>query len=1175
MKDSSRRLASCRALFSGQRRLRALRKTNRQPRSVLLAERLEDRTLLTSTLYVDFGDNFPGGTLSTTVGDFDSHVSGANPDMDGPRFADCRIAGCPDFAVGTDLDISVDDSVTAAWRAEVMEYTTRMYEPFDITVVELTAAAQIVNGHSVSAAADLDDISDTLGINEGDAENNDTYIVVGEFLLDGGSYNPASDYGGISTGTDIGGPNANDGTATVHLISGFNDSTDFNGPQIVHEAGHAFGLEHIYRQDTGAPPPLPAPTGVQYDQLHQSEVMSYLGYDTQGGHNFFSRVPTMDGDGNVNVNVLGNSPTPADSILNDVNIGPNPNLTYVTGTGTHDIITVTSTGPGTASVSIQPFQDAAYTTAIDFPGAGTGTTFSYNISTFVPILIDAGGRNDRIVIDGDLGTTVRVRGMQGTDDLVIQTGGASAAYVAGDPNNPDGIDGNPDLVGSVAYGGTTVNFREFEDTSDITIEDATSGSFTSFGSSSDVRLSVTGTGRMVTGQNNGSNILDVVFADATDMAIVGTGGNDDLTIDHSSGMVNGNINFSGGAGVDTLVIEGNAGPAIARETYLVGATQDAGRWVMDPDGSAGVGVTGVLNGDEMIVDFTGLDPVDTSTVAVNFDVFLTGGVDDVRFEDGGLLAGFLSVRVVDVGGTFETFRYTNKTNITIDSLGGNDILTSSDAAVGNGEVSRTLIGNDGDDLFQLGGSTLTAVGGIGNDVYAIVDDSSAATITINEQLGEGSDAVTFAPLATPGQSTDQSGATLATAGGVTVNMAAPGQQKNIEFGVNALPYLNYTSAPPVGVPFMTMDYELEYADVGTMSTHTANFDWGDGNSDAGTVTGSLGMGVVNGSHQFDTVDTFNVLATITDNEGLSTTDLAITDIMQFAILPDPKMPGFTALFVGGTVGIDILEFRQQSPTTIRAHLNSVKLGDFVFDGGIFAFTGSGNDIIAPRTTVTRNLTFEGGGDVDILKGSVGADMLFGQGGKDIIYGREGNDMIEGGDERDHIWGDEGDDTINGGVGNDVIRAGDGNDIVDGGSGNDKLKGENGHDLLLGRGNDDTLVGGKGHDVMFGGSGRDKLNGGKGNDLLLGDASTHDADPVATFSIYDEWVNSAAAIPGRIANIELGGGLNGANILASGITIFDDGKTDVLNGGKGSDWYLAFAIDKQKGFSPLDDFLSVL
>jgi hypothetical protein len=135
-----------------------------------------------------------------------------------------------------------------------MSLVRRFYEPLDITVVELTATAQNVNGHMVQAAANLNEVSDTLGVNEGDAKNNDGYVLVGLISIGASGDNPvffaSNGYGGIATGTDIGSANNNDGSALVLLrpVPGPGGaplySAQFLGDQVAHEAAHTFGLRH-------------------------------------------------------------------------------------------------------------------------------------------------------------------------------------------------------------------------------------------------------------------------------------------------------------------------------------------------------------------------------------------------------------------------------------------------------------------------------------------------------------------------------------------------------------------------------------------------------------------------------------------------------------------------------------------------------------------------------------------------------------------------------------------------------------------------------------------------------------------------------------------------------------------------------------------------------------------
>ncbi|MGI8980394.1 MAG: dockerin type I domain-containing protein [Pirellulaceae bacterium] len=163
----------------------------------------------------------------------------------------------------------------------------------------------------------------------------------------------------------------------------------------------------------------------------------------------------------------------------------------------------------------------------------------------------------------------------------------------------------------------------------------------------------------------------------TQFTFNGNGGDDTFIVNNSSfsdlvnlrTAYNGGTNNAPGAEAsgppgDTLVITGQEtdGGIVARETYLVGDTQDAGTWILDRDGSRGPGASLAGNGDELVVTFTGLEPVDSDTPAAVFDVvYDAGDADSIRVENGGLLNGSQSIRVVDLSGTFETFRFANKT----------------------------------------------------------------------------------------------------------------------------------------------------------------------------------------------------------------------------------------------------------------------------------------------------------------------------------------------------------------------------------------------------------------------------------------------------------------------------------------------------------------------------------
>jgi serralysin len=124
-----------------------------------------------------------------------------------------------------------------------------------------------------------------------------------------------------------------------------------------------------------------------------------------------------------------------------------------------------------------------------------------------------------------------------------------------------------------------------------------------------------------------------------------------------------------------------------------------------------------------------------------------------------------------------------------------------------------------------------------------------------------------------------------------------------------------------------------------------------------------------------------------------------------------------------------------------------------------------------------DLTRQGGGSVNVLTGTDGADIQVGGDGDDWIYGGLGNDQPYGGPGTDGVFGGEGNDILVleaghdagwGGPGNDYIYAGTGNDFLFGGAGYDVLLGEAGSDWLDGAGAQGTV------DYLFGGIGPDNF-----------------------------------------------------------------------------------------------------
>ncbi len=238
---------------------------------------------------------------------------------------------------------------------------------------------------------------------------------------------------------------------------------------------------------------------------------------------------------------------------------------------------------------------------------------------------------------------------------------------------------------------------------------------------------------------DGANAYRIALADFSGAVIVSAaGGADSLTIDNAGGILPLLVTFSGGADSDALIVTGDPGISVAREAYVVGGSQDAGTWTLDPDGMPG-------NGDALTVNFTGLEPVDTDTPSTVFDVVLSAGADDLTIEDGGLLAGANAASVVDHGGTFESFRFANKDTVRISGGDGADRFFVDNLIPAAGLNSLELYGHDvtgtdttddaADDVFIVNHygdpAKLTIDGGAGNNAVThgdrFEDNDSFAT----------------------------------------------------------------------------------------------------------------------------------------------------------------------------------------------------------------------------------------------------------------------------------------------------------------------------------------------------------------------------------------------------------------------------------------------------------------
>jgi hypothetical protein len=976
-------------------------------------------------MYVDFGDRWPGGSLSSTVGALKNTMTAGNPKVDGPDLFDDF---GNQFPANTTFRLR---SFNRSWqgndaqmRSEIMEFTRRMYEPFDITVVELTANFQDVNGFQVRAAANLNEVSDILGLNEAATKNNDTYVFVGEISIGGNQYNPAlSAYGGISTGTDIGLPNNNDGAVLVLLTGLELESSAFLGSQVGHEAGHAFGLLHTFGNFPSNPP---SGSGIDAT-LPESDIMSYRSYDTFGGFNFITRYPMVAGDGNTNKDTLSTPTppapptqrTPADQWLFDASIGPSPLMNYVTGTGAHDVITLTRTG-NDVTVTVEAFEDDGFAVPITVPGT-TVNSYTYTFANDKPtIRIDGGARNDRFVIDASLGVNIDIFGMHGNDELVIDGKNAVNATYTPDTNTAPGLDGNPDRRGTIVLDSMAISFLEFEQgASTISLKDVGTFTFQSPGGADNLEIIDAGAGATsVQGTvDSGLDFIPIVVRNAGTFAI-DVGNNDFFTPDDlvkigsaltAPGLQN--VIVSTGIGADTLEISTSSlGLPVAGGGY----TFNAG----DGDDKLSI-LASALDLPTLGFTYNGGTGNDTLEASLN-SLTLAPGAGSVGFVfNGDIGDDTVTLMTSDLSLPAGAFQFAGDDGNDTFTLSGTSLTllagtTPGITFIGGGEDDQLRLNLTGDVTVPAGSIAFTA--GAGNDLVDIKSGSftmiGGASTGLEVDGGLGDDQLLLTATTTmtlPGNAISFMGADGAdtlrlTAGDINVN-GGPGPASITFDGGMSDDVFTMTATGAINLPAGGIAYSGGDG-LDTLTISAANLTRGAGVGGPGiafdgglghdrlsfTITTNITLNpnsvLFNGGNDNDTlVMTANrlnlALGGLTMNGG-DGNDLLDTTFSTLVSIPSGAGAG--VLFDGGN-GDDRLRITSPADLTLPA-------GSFKFIGGI------GNDrldVNAPNLTLAPGaagpgLSFEAGAGDDRLIVAVGTLTL--PAGGFTFNGGEGNDRLD-------------------------------------------------------------------------------------------------------------------------------------------------------------------------------------
>ncbi|WP_371157983.1 hypothetical protein [Jannaschia sp. 2305UL9-9] len=444
--------------------------------------------------------------------------------------------------------------------------------------------------------------------------------------------------------------------------------------------------------------------------------------------------------------------------------------------------------------------------------------------------------------------------------------------------------------------------------------------------------------------------------------VVGGSGSDTITGDDGANILDG-----GAGGPDTLIgLGGN-------DTLIAGSGGDL-------DGGEGVDTYRIAGSALGTQDFNvSLNQTDTFGHALS-------GIENIEAGSGNDF----------IGGDGASNR--------LDGGGGNDTIFG-----GFGAAADTVIGGDGDDLFQIEGANVVGdviVGGTGFDRLQMFGSGDAIYDFRDDDV------------------TGVEGAFVqhGTEGTVTIGFA----QSQIE-GLSAL-----SIAGDIGTTVVDVIVGM---DTGALDLSGIAYNGFAAATSAGlTVTGRAGDDLIRGG---------DVDAVLIGLDGADTlTGGALSDRL-----------------IGGTGDDVLIGGAGEDVAVIAAAFGDVTVATTA--GGIIVTSADGADTIdesietleftdgirsfAETAAITPLTPTDG---PDELIGTDGPDRIDGLGGDDTIIGDQGDDTLIGSDGDDSLLGVFDDDSLLGGAGIDTLRGNVGNDTLIGGADGDLMAGDAGDDLYI-------------------------------------------------------------------------------------------------------------------------------
>ncbi|GIW85918.1 MAG: hypothetical protein KatS3mg108_0242 [Isosphaeraceae bacterium] len=221
---------------------------------------------------------------------------------------------------------------------------------------------------------------------------------------------------------------------------------------------------------------------------------------------------------------------------------------------------------------------------------------------------------------------------------------------------------------------------------------------------------------------------------------------------------------------------------------------------------------------------------------------------------------------------------------------------------------------------------------------------------------------------------------------------------------NAAPVFTSISSPATtiggAIQGALTSISATFFDPGTLDTHTATVNWGDGT----ITTASLSAGSLFASHTYSAGGSYTATITLTDSDGASTTQ-SLTLYITGASLRNGTLE------VIGTTGDDNLRIIEDTPATVRVRLPGAFSTPFLsFPKSqitrIIARLGDGNDLATVARRLTTPLLIDAGAGHDVLTAGGGPAILIGGDGNDSLLANSSpaGSLLIGGDGADSLLG---------------------------------------------------------------------------------------------------------------------------------------------------------------------------